>query len=490
MTRSGFSFAEACTDPHLFGPWFTGDSWARWRVVDKALFGERLDPAEAATFKELTGRDDTPDKPATEAWLIVGRRGGKDVKAAAIAVYLATIGAELFGWRQRLARGEKGVVQVLAVDRDQAKVCFGYCQAFLEQPMLKRLVRRETADTIELSNSIAIEVTTNDRRRVRGRTVIAAIFDEVAHWRSENTQNPDKEVYRAVKPAMATMPGALLIGISSPYARRGLLWEKHEAHWGKAGNILVVKAPTWVMNPTVPRNGEVIGEAYDSDPEWAAAEYGAEFRADLESLLRLEAVQACIESGIRERPPSPTHEYTAFCDPSGGSADSMTLGIAHKEGTTVILDALREVRPPFNPEATTLEFADVLRRYRIAKVNGDRYGGEWVTDAFRKAGIYYAPSEKVKSQLYLDLLPLVNATACVLLDDDRLVRQLISLERRTGRGTGRDIIDHPPGAHDDLANAAAGALVMAQIGTFDQEWIREWEKKKKEAFERRARSLV
>ena len=321
MTGSGFSFAEACTDPHLFGPWFTGDSWARWRVVDKALFGERLDPAEAATFRELTGRDDTPDKPATEAWLIVGRRGGKDVKAAAIAVYLATIGAELFGWRQRLARGEKGVVQVLAVDRDQAKVCFGYCQAFLEQPMLKRLVRRETADTIELSNSIAIEVTTNDRRRVRGRTVIAAIFDEVAHWRSENTQNPDKEVYRAVKPAMATMPGALLIGISSPYARRGLLWEKHEAHWGKAGTILVVKAPTWVMNPTVPRNGEVIGEAYDTDPEWAAAEYGAEFRADLESLLRLEAVQACIDSGIRERPPSPTHEYTAFCDPSGGSAE-------------------------------------------------------------------------------------------------------------------------------------------------------------------------
>ena len=95
---------------------------------------------------------------------------------------------------------------------------------------------------IELTNSIVIEVTTNDRRRVRGRTVIAAIFDEVAHWRSENTQNPDKEVYRAVKPAMVTMPEALLIGISSPYARRGLLWDKHEAHWGKPGRTLVVKS--------------------------------------------------------------------------------------------------------------------------------------------------------------------------------------------------------------------------------------------------------
>ena len=77
-----------------------------------------------------------------------------------------------------------------------------------------------------------------------------------------------------------------------------------------------------------------------------------------------------------------------------------------------------------------------------------------------------------------------------LVDDDRLVRQLIGLERRTGRGTGRDIIDHPPGAHDDLANAAAGALVMAQIGTPDQERLRDWQKKQKEAFERRARCFV
>src|SRR4029453_8392993 len=137
MSGSGLSFAEACTDPHLFGPWFTGDSWARWRVVDKALFGEPLDAAETTIFRELTGRDDIPDRPATEAWLIVGRRGGKDVKAAAIAIYLATIGAELFGWRQRLARGEKGVVQVLAVDRDQARVCFGYCQAFPARAMVK-----------------------------------------------------------------------------------------------------------------------------------------------------------------------------------------------------------------------------------------------------------------------------------------------------------------------------------------------------------------
>jgi ribosomal protein L37AE/L43A len=47
-----------------------------------------------------------------------------------------------------------------------------------------------------------------------------------------------------------------------------------------------------------------------------------------------------------------------------------------------------------------------------------------------------------------------------LLDNKKLISELSSLERRTGR-SGRDSIDHPPGGHDDMANAAAGALVRA-----------------------------
>ena len=72
----------------------------------------------------------------------------------------------------------------------------------------------------------------------------------------------------------------------------------------------------------------------------------------------------------------------------------------------------------------------------------------------------YEPADKSKSEIYVDLLPLINSTAVDLLDNERLVTQLTSLERRTSRG-GRDSIDHAPGAHDDLANAVAGALVTA-----------------------------
>jgi phage terminase large subunit-like protein len=236
------TYSQACTDPQLFGPWFAGESWSTWRVLDKALFGEPLTPDELKIFTELTGRNEAPSAPAKEAWLVMGRRSGKDIKAASIAVYMATIGAELHGYRKRLQRGERGVVQILAVDRDQASVAFRYAKAFFEQPLLAPLLKRETADTLELTNDLAVEITTNDQRRVRGRTVVAAIFDEVAHWRSENTSSPDLEVYRAVKPAMLTMPNAMLIGISSPYASRGLLWEKFNKNYGQDGDVLVAKA--------------------------------------------------------------------------------------------------------------------------------------------------------------------------------------------------------------------------------------------------------
>ena len=65
-----------------------------------------------------------------------------------------------------------------------------------------------------------------------------------------------------------------------------------------------------------------------------------------------------------------------------------------------------------------------------------------------------------KSDLYRDMLPLLNSGKVELLDHPRLISQLCGLERRTARG-GRDSIDHAPGQHDDLANAVAGAAILA-----------------------------
>jgi hypothetical protein len=85
-----------------------------------------------------------------------------------------------------------------------------------------------------------------------------------------------------------------------------------------------------------------------------------------------------------------------------------------------------------------------------------------VVEAFKKQSVHYEPSEPNRSELYLDLLPLINSRAVALLDHERLMLQLVSLERTSVRfGGGRDRVDHPKGMHDDVANAAPGALVLA-----------------------------
>jgi hypothetical protein len=214
------------------------------------------------------------------------------------------------------------------------------------------------------------------------------------------------------------------------------------------------------MNPTFPQR--IIDKAMERDPAKASAEYGAEFRNDIESFVAREAVEACVSPGVRERAPVAGATYFAFVDPSGGSADSMTLAIAHVEDKVAMLDVAREVKPPFSPEATVEEFSDLLKQYRVTKLLGDRYAGEWPVEQFKKYGIVYEQAAKPKSDLYRDLLPLLNSVEVDLLDLPAIVSQLCGLERRTARG-GRDSIDHAPGGHDDVANAVAGVLTQARL---------------------------
>ena len=218
------------------------------------------------------------------------------------------------------------------------------------------------------------------------------------------------------------------------------------------------------MNPMVEE--KVISEAYQQDEAAAAAEYGALFRRDIESFVSAEAVDAVMMLGRYELPPMPSQfNYVGFVDPSGGLQDSMTLAIAHSENDKAVLDLVREKNPPLSPEEVVREFAEDLGRYEITTIHGDRYGGEWPREQFRKAGIDYEPCEKARSELYLELLPAINSGQVQLLDNPRLLAQLRSLERRSHRA-GRDIVDHPSGTHDDLANAVAGALVLALAEDF------------------------
>ena len=448
---------HALEDPDLFGAVLPGESWASWRVLLIGAMGEPLTDDERVVFEALTGREHEPLERVDELWCVIGRRGGKTRAVAVLAAYLSA----LVDWSDALAPGERASLPVMSATTWQASKCLQYLKGiFGSVPAFEKLVENETSDTIALSTKLDIEVRPASFRTSRGGTCVAAIGDEVAFWRSDNAANPDSEILNAIRPSLATT-GGLLACISSPYARRGELYTTWKKHWGPGGDagILVAKAASRVMNPSLSET--VVKRAYERDAAVASAEYGGEFRTDIEAFVSREAVESCITPGCFERPRVPDVIYSGFVDPSGGSADDMTLAVAHREGAVMILDCVRAVHPPFSPESVVAEFAATLKSYGVATVAGDRYGGEWPREQFRKNGVDYEPADKPKSALYQELLPLLNGGAVDLLDHDKLVSQLCGLERRTARG-GRDSIDHPPGQHDDVANAVAGALLLAQ----------------------------
>jgi len=135
-----------------------------------------------------------------------------------------------------------------------------------------------------------------------------------------------------------------------------------------------------------------------------------------------------------------------------------------------VLDVLQAVAPPFDPETVVAGMAATLKSYSVREVTGDQYAGEWVPAAFGRHGITYKPSELSRSEIYLEVLPLFSQGRIELLDLPVLRTQLLLLERRTRAG-GRDSVDHPRGAHDDHANAAAGALRLAAPAKVSRSWF-------------------
>jgi hypothetical protein len=437
--RPSIAINDAITDEHLLGA-ALGDpsTWSTWVAVLKAAFGLTLDAEEASAFASVAGSRAPPTKRVRELWAIVGRRGGKSRIAALIAVYIACF------TKHRLAPGEVGMVLVLAASQAQAGTVFSYVRGFFEaSPVLRQEIAGSTAHEITLRNGIVIAVHSTSFRTVRGRTLVAAIFDEVAYWRDESSAMPDIETYRAVLPSLATTDG-MLIGISTPYRKLGLLHQKHRDGFGQSNDeVLVVQGPSRLFNPSL--SDRTIAAQRQADPTAANSEWDAEFRADISTYLDDELIDAAVEHGRPlELSPRPYPAfYRAFVDASGGTGrDSYTIAVAHKEGERYVVDLVRGTRPgqKFDPQEVTRQYADLLKEYRIGSVTGDNYAAQWVAGAWRDIGIVYVQSDIPKSRIYLEVLPLFTRGLVRLPDHGRLLNELRLLERQTHRG-GKDSVD-------------------------------------------------
>ncbi len=456
--RAGLSFLDALDDPHLLKPWTSGMDLSGWRVFHAAVDGLPVDPASRGLFERCTGRREFPTSRAAEAYAAVGRRGGKSAAAALRAVYECCIRTS---WQRLLAPGQVAIFPVISVDRQAAQEIFRYVSGILHStPLLRGMIAGEEKEAITLKNRSAIQVRVASFRSVRGPSYVGAILDELAFFQDRETSaNPTAEIVAALTPAI--LPGGLLLGISSVYGRAGYLWQQGERHFGREGDVLFWRAPTLTMNPTFSR--EKVERERAKDPAKAAREYDSVESEDITALYSSEAVDAALaERG--DLPFVAGVRYRAFVDPSGGRRDSAALAIAHREKDgRAVVDLAVERRAPHDPHKVAAEFAGLLKAYRLDRVTGDRYGGEWPVQAYKKHGITYSLAEQTASEMYLAALPLFSGGLLELPGSDRLRGQLVSLLRRTTTA-GRDqvIAGQGDGSHADLANAAIGAAVLSQ----------------------------
>jgi len=279
-------------DESLFGPWFRGPSWLPWKAFLAGLFGLDMKPDMEQLWREFTQRE-PPTQAAREAWMVVGRRGGKSRIAALIAVYLACFR----NYEPYLSPGEVATVPVISADRKGSRTVMRYVKAYLGVEKLRgRIIGKPLTEAVSLAPRLQIETQTGNYKAVRSYTVVAAICDEIAFGETdEESANPDEEVIKALRPTMASIPGALLVGLSSPYARKGVLWERYQAYFGQDVPEVIWQADTQSMNPTI--DPGFIAAEYEKDPESAGAEYGANFRTDIGYFVSPESVQAVTIEG-------------------------------------------------------------------------------------------------------------------------------------------------------------------------------------------------
>jgi hypothetical protein len=458
---------EYIEDPRRFRKAFKDlGTWTAWLTFLRTLYGLPLQEEDELTrYRHFSGRTTPPTEPFEECWLACGRRAGKSFIASVIAVYEALEG----NWKLRLSGGETPWIFIVAVDKAQASLIFSYVRHLL-QISGPHQIQRETSDQIDLKNGVSISIRAGSLRSLRGYSIALALIDEAAFLRDQEGgfANPLQELVNAIEPALIQRdgdePAAKLIGLSTPFSRFGLLYERITECWGNdAADILAWKGTTLELNPTFSQYK--IERALRKDPARARAEYLGEFREDVSNLMD----EKLLASAMADHQPQgydPARRYAAFIDPSSGKSDSYCLAIGFQDpySRQIVVVRQEERRAPCDVAKVTEEFARIIKAYGLSSATSDTHASGWVESEYRKHGVQIDITKLSKSDIYLEFVGLLATGRLWLVADDRARQQFLGLERRLEK-SGIERVDHAPygGPGDDLANVIAGvSTILAQ----------------------------
>jgi hypothetical protein len=462
--QSAFDIITLCRDRNLLGLSLSPTQ----EVVLRAAYGLPLSPAQRAIYLHITGRTQYPvGHVYQELTVVAGARSGKDSRIATpIAIYEALWG----GHEQRLHRGEQGIIAIVAQDRDATGVAFNYIKgAVLGSPYLRSMLAGEPLSTeLAFTNGIKVVTFPSSLRSLRAWSICVGICDELAFFKFEGGANSDAEIISSIRRGQVSFgEHAKLIKISTPFAKEGVLFDDFEAAYGKNDpDLLVVRAPTREMNPTIATR--TLDREKRRDPKRYAREYEAIFADNVEAFIPQPLIDQAIQAGRTAIEAQSGRVYFGAIDASGGGACAFTLNICMLDerdyGGFAVVECQsrgwdRSKTQALDLEGTVREAASIFTGYGCYTVMSDRYSAGWVTQAFARHGISLLPAAD-KSATYAELEPLFVAGRIQLLDHPVKNRELGLLERRPRPG-GKPLISPPRGSHDDYANSLALAAVAA-----------------------------
>lgn len=421
--------------------------------------------------------------------LICGRRSGKTLIAAIIAIYCSISN----NWKTFLKKTPYATALILSHSREFSDEVLELIRTLIESsPILSMLINKDKKNTSSTMNlkipwillnsqiqysRVQIKVGAASSKTTRGVAACVILFDEIAFWNlDENMKETDSKIVKAVRPSTKQFgEHAMLIKLSSPGIKQGVLYDEYKKD--RAGELpntyAVFKAPSWAMSPedVVPSSEFV--EEFNLDPDSFDQEYRGNFADSLSFFITPEYIEMAVLKKVTfQAPEGDATKYTAAID-AAYKGDRFTFSVSAYANGRLRQYVSKAWEGTRQKPVSSFEVAEYIRnvckQFGIDEVGADQYAFQPLREIFNTYGVVlkeYVFTPAFKKKIYFNLKKLIHSQQADLLDNEIQTRELKELIVEQGQ-SGNIKIGHPAGGTDDFADSLAISAFLAteELGT-------------------------
>lgn len=464
--------------------------------------------------EERINLHEPPESPMHEIVEVIGRRGSKSFMASCLGSYeIYRMLYEIKDPHGYFGISKTDPIRVLLVSnaKSQAEIIFNQIkEASSNCDRMSKYISNNTKEELIFFTPAQVEryggkldslkdrrgllsafVGTSNSRNIRGVGCIVVVMDEFAHFVTNSGVKSDSATYEAIAPAVSAFgTQAKKVLISSPWSKVGKFYELYKLGMDKPelqDTMLVLRIPTWGMNPTIPSDYlkhqfTIFGKtAYD-------CEFGAVFSDSKNSWIEDEAIVS--DSILSTRAPHVGKRYVKYfwAIDQAQKSDAFAIAVGHREKDLVIVDYKKDyygseearelvrnrgfdtadqyeftkkrIQYPQDYQDLVNELKSLNKKFPVTEGIMDQWSGVLLQQIFEKQGLknfqVVSFTDKLNSDIYDLLRLLMTLGQFKMYDDPYFVNQLLTLEEEK-RSKGITSVQAPdrPGYNDDLSDAVA-----------------------------------